>query len=79
MAIAGSVNLKNIEMRVIWGLFETCIFPILTYGWVAATPRKKDLTQLKQITGNIMKSVILAPKSTPWELLYQETGILLSP
>ena len=39
MAIAGSVNLKNIEMKVIWELFETCILPILTYGWEAAIPR----------------------------------------
>ena len=76
MAIAGSVNLKNIEMRVIWELFETCIIPTLTYGWEAATPRKKDLIQLKQITDNIMKRIILAPKSTPWEPLYLETGIL---
>ena len=37
---------------------------------------KKDLTQLKQITENIMKRFVMALKSTPWEPLYLETGIL---
>ena len=76
MAIAGSVNFKNIEMRVIWELMETCILPIMTYGWEAATPRKKDLNQLKQICDNIIKRTIMAPKGTPWEPLYMETGII---
>ena len=41
MAIAGSVNLKNIEMRVIWELFEACIIPTLTYGWKQPHQGKK--------------------------------------
>ena len=77
MTIAGSVNLKNIEMRVIWELFETCILPNITYGWEATTPRKKDQIQIKQITDNILKRIIMAPKSTPWEPLYLETGTLI--
>ena len=76
MAIAGSVNLKNIEMKVIWELVETCILPILTYGWEATTPRKKDLNLLKQICDNIIKRIIMVPKGTPWEPLYLETGII---
>ena len=53
-----------------------CIMPTLTYGWEAATPRKKDLNQLKQICDNIIKRIIMAPKGTPWEPLYLETGII---
>ena len=75
MAIAGSTNLKNIELKVIWELVDVCIIPIITYGWEAITPRKADEKQLKQIVENLIKRVLIMPTSTPWEPLYLETGI----
>ena len=75
MAIAGSTDLKNMELKVIWELIETCILPIITYGWEATNPRRCDEKQLKQIVDNLIKRVLITPTGTPWEPLYIETGI----
>ena len=75
MAIAGSTDLKNVELKVIWEMIEICILPIITYGWEATTPRKSDEKQLKQMMDNIIKRVLITPPGTPWEPLYIETGI----
>ena len=76
MAIAGSVDLKNIEMESMWKLVESCIIPIISYGWEATIPRKKDQTQIKIIQDSLLKRILMTPKGTPWEPLYIETGLL---
>ena len=40
MAIAGSVDLKNIELKMMWELFNTFIIPTMTYGWEHIIPKK---------------------------------------
>ena len=75
MAIAGSTDLKKVELKVMWDLVETCILPIITYGWEASIPRKGDEKQLKQIVDSLLKRILITPPGTPWEPLYLESGI----
>ena len=76
MAIAGSSDLKNIEMKTIWTTLEACVTPTMTYGMEAFSPTKKEKTQMKQMLDNILKRIIMTPRSTPWEPLYIETGTI---
>ena len=76
MAIAGSSDLKNVEMKTIWTTLEACITPLMTYGMEAFLPTKKESTQIKQLMDNTLKRVIMTPRSTPWEPVYIETGTI---
>ena len=76
MAIAGSSDLKNVEMKTIWTTLEACVTPIMTYGLEAFFPTKKEKTQMKQMKDNLLKRIIMTPRSTPWEPLYIETGTI---
>ena len=76
MAIAGSTDLKNIELKTIWTTLEACITPIMTYGMEAYNPNKKEKATMKQTMDNLLKRIIMTPRSTPWEPVYMETGIL---
>ena len=40
MALEGSVDLKNIELKAMWELFNTCVIPTMTYGWEHVVPKK---------------------------------------
>ena len=76
MAIAGSTDLKNVELKTIWTTLEACITPIMTYGMEAYNPNKKEKAIMKQTMDNLLKRVIMTPRSAPWEPVYIETGIL---
>ena len=76
MAIAGSTDLKNVELKTIWTTLEACIIPIMTYGMEACIPNKKEKATIKQTMDNLLKRIIMTPRSTPWEPLYIETGLL---
>ena len=76
MAIAGSANLKCIEMRTIWKTTKASIIPIITYGWEARCPTKKEESKLATILNSILKRILMVPKSTPNEIVYAETGIM---
>ena len=76
MSIAGSVNLKGIEMRTIWKIVRASIIPIITYGWEARNPTKKEEAKLMTILNKILKRILMIPKGTPNEPVYLETGLM---
>ena len=65
MAIAGSSDLKNMELKSVWTTLEACVSPIMTYGMEAFFPTKKENNKLKQIMDNLLKRIIMTPRSTP--------------
>jgi len=75
LAIAGSVDLKGVEMKSIWEMVQSCLIPLITYGAEATTPTKKETEMRNGILQNILKRIIMTPKSTPCEPLYMETGL----
>ena len=75
-AIAGSTDLKKVELKVMRDLVETCILPIIMYGWEATNSRKEDEKRLKQIVDSLIKRILITSLSTIWESLFTESGIL---
>ena len=76
MSIAGSDNLKCIEMKTIWKIIKASIIPIITYGWEARCPTKKEEDKLAAILNSILKRLLMTPRSTPNDPVYIETGIM---
>ena len=76
LKIAGNKHFHNIQMKAIWKLVETCIVPILTYGGETRTPTKKENKEINNILDNIIKRIIMVPRTTPREVLYIETGLM---
>ena len=74
LAIAEDKNFKNIKMKSIWKLVDTCIIPIITYGCETWTKNKKENKKLNAILDNIIRRILMVPTSTPREALYIETG-----
>ena len=76
LTIAGNKHFHNIQMKAIWKMVETCIIPIITYGGETRTPTKKETKELNNILDNIIKRILMVPRTTPREVLYIETGIM---
>ena len=76
LSIAGDQTLKNIQMKTIWKLVETCIMPVITYGGETWRITKKATTETNRILDNILKRILMTPTTTPREPLYMETGLL---
>ena len=57
-------------------MLETCIIPILTYGGETRTPTTKENKEINNILDNIIKRILMVPRTTPREVLYIETGLL---
>ena len=76
LTIAGNKQFHNIRMKATWKMLETCIIPILTYGGETRTPTKKENKDINNILDNIIKRIIMVPRTTPREVLYMETGLM---
>ena len=76
LQIAGDKHFHNIEMRLIWEMVETCIIPVLTYAGETRTPSKKENKDINNILDNILKRILMVPRTTPREVLYIETGMM---
>ena len=75
LQIAGSPDLKGIEMKVIWQLVEACIIPIITYAAEANAETRNEMKKTNQILDNILKRILMLPITTPREIIYAETGL----
>ena len=76
LSIAGNKYFHNIEMKIIWKMIETCIIPIITYGGETRCPTKKENKEINNILDNIIKRILMVPRTTPREVLYIETGLM---
>ena len=75
LQVAYDTNFNGIHMSIIWKLIECTIVPILIYGCETWDMSKTDIDKLNTIYLNILKRILLAPKSTPNEGVYHETGL----
>ena len=75
LSIAGDQALRNIQMKTIWKLVETCIVPVITYGGETWRVTKKVTTETNRLLDNILKRILMTPITTPREPLYMETGL----
>ena len=76
MLLAGDNNFREIEMKCIWRLLETCITPILLYGSETWQLNKGQTKEVNRIYDNIIRRILKVPPTTPREALYMETGLL---
>ena len=76
IALAGDSNFRDIEMKTIWKLIDTCLRPIILYGAETWNLTKKENEEYNRILDGIIKRILKTPTSTPREVLYMETGIL---
>ena len=76
LALAGDTLFKGMEMETIWQLTETIIIPNIVYGCETWRYNQTEGDDINRILDNILKRLLMVPKSTPREALYIETGIL---
>ena len=76
LSIAGDKQFRNIEMKAIWKMIETCIIPILTYAGEVRNPTNKENKDINSMLDNIIKRTLMVPQTTPREVLYIETGLM---
>ena len=76
LSLAYDPYFNDIEMETIWELVETCVISVITYGAETWKPTPKETEQANRILDNIIKRILMTPRSTPREPLYIETGLL---
>ena len=76
LSIAGNEQFKGIEMETIWEMTENTIIAIITYACDTWQLSEKETIAINSILDNIIRRILMVPKSTPRELLYIETGLL---
>ena len=64
------------QMKIIWKMLETCTVRILTYAGETRNPAKKENKDINNILDNILRRILMVPRTTPREVLYIETGIM---
>ena len=76
LALAGNKQFHNIEMKAIWKMVEACIIPITTYAGETRNQTIKENKEINGILDNIIKRILMVPRTTPREVLYIETGLM---
>ena len=75
--VANDKNMGKMATRARIKMMESVIMPSILYGSEAyAQITKEEMKELEKIQGEILRRILEVPKTTPYEALLMETGVV---
>lgn len=74
--IAHDRKFRNMELDVIWKLYDTCITPLISYAAATWDATEAELKEIDKIQESVIQRILMIPYTTPREAIYAETGLL---